>query len=212
MPRQDNLVSERPKSLKVYMKIQIMTILLGYSHWGMIANLALFLSALLLLINFAPRDIFPGYQNQRQALSKLKTDKNILGILPNGIRITPQSAGMSIAQDEKTFLILKEMVQKYSPISEEVEWGKIIGIGYSVLSAPVGNYKIDAFKPLYVVEIPNDQSSTLVLKPVGQVEEFEKWFLVQHNSSVNLVAIILLIVGFGIQLLIELGVLGIKTP
>lgn len=183
-----------------------------YSHWGIIANFALFLSALLLLINLAPRDIFPSYQNQKQALLKLKSDKNILGSIPKGINIMPENAGMNVVQDKKIFLILEEMVKKYSPLSKDINWGNVVGIGYTVLSAPVGKYKIDAFRALYAVEIPLDnQSSTLILKPVGQLEGLEKWFLEQHNSSVNLVAIILLIIGFSIQLLIGLGVFGIKN-
>ncbi|MBI3888575.1 hypothetical protein HY311_02170 [Candidatus Nomurabacteria bacterium] len=191
--------------------IEFLQKIIRYSHLGMIANICLFLSAFLLLMNFTPRDLFPGYENQKTAFLKLKSDKNILGDLPKGINITSENAGMSIIQDKESFLIIKKMMQEYSPISKEIDWNLTIGIGYSILYAPVGNYKIAAFRPIYVVEMPSDdRSSTLVLKPIGQLEEFEKWFLTQHNDSVNLVAILLLIFGFGIQLLIELGVIGVK--
>lgn len=181
---------------------------LEFQHWGMVVNFALFLSGLLLLINLAPRDILPSYKIQKQALVKLKSNKNILGNLPPRVNIILEGSGMSIIEDQEAFLILREMARKYSPNSSEINWNGIIGVGYSTLSAPVGKYKVDAFKPLYVAEIPTNESTTLILKPIGQLDDFEKWFLTEHASSVNLVAIIFLAIGFFLQLLIEFGWLG----
>jgi len=167
-----------------------------------IANIILFMSSLFLLFNLAPLDLSPSYRNQLEAISKLKISKNILGVLPSGINVEAENSGMSIVYDPETFSVLKEVMQKYSPTSKDIDWKKAIGVGYSILSAPVGNYTIEAIKPLYVVLIPSDsQSTTLILKPIGQLEDMEKWLSTQHTSSLILTAVILLIIGFLLQLL-----------
>jgi hypothetical protein len=171
-------------------------------HYAVATNLILFLSSLLLLIDLAPRDFFPTYRKRVDAVSKLTRYQNIIGYVPIGVNIKPQTAGMSIVPEIDAYLLLKDMVQEYSPYAGSVQWNKAIGIGYSTLRLPVGKLAIDAFHPLYVVETPDStKPDELLLRPVGQLSDLTKWISEQHQTSLTQAAIFLLVVGFFLQLL-----------
>ena len=169
---------------------------------AIVTNSILFLSSLLLLIDLAPKDFSPTYRKQVEAVSKLRAHQNILGVIPTGVNIKPETQGMSIVQDSETYSILKGIVLEYSPYAAAIRWDKAIGIGYAIQSLPVGRNKLEAFRPLYVVEMPTEeQSSQLVLNPVGQLQNLDLWLSTQRQTSLTSAAIILLVIGFFLQLL-----------
>jgi hypothetical protein len=48
------------------------------------------------------------------------------------------------------------------------------------LSLPVGQLKVDAFHPLYVVVTPPGDATPLELIPVGQLEDLDRWITSWH--------------------------------
>ncbi len=172
-----------------------------YKHLPTIANVLLFLSSLLLLIDIAPKDFFPSYNKQVKAVSKLIKYENIIGYVPNGVNIKPESLGMSIVPDIDAYRTLKKIVEDNSNYSSSVHCSRAIGIGYSVVSIPVAKNKLDAFRPLYIVELPENQKDTsLILTPVGQLQDLNTWLSIQRQTSLTTAAIVLLFIGFFLQL------------
>jgi hypothetical protein len=171
-------------------------------YYTFITNGILFLSSLFLLIDVAPKDFSPTYKKQIEAVSKLRTDRNILGINPPGYNIKPETQDMRIVWDTPTYEILKSLIIDFSPYVKSIRWDKAIGVGYAVQSLPVGRNKLEAFRPLYIVEIPMDgNSSQLNLNPVGQLQDLDVWLSTQRQSSLTIAALILLVIGFFLQLL-----------
>ncbi len=168
---------------------------------GVISNSLLFLSSFLLLINFAPNDLFPSYTKKVKAIQTLKEAQNILGNLPEHSNVKPGSESMKISSDPQAFAIIADFIKECSPLASNVNWQKAVGVGYTTVRAPVGKNTIDAFHPLYIVTIPIDNLDTLNLEPVGQLSDLETWLKVSHLSSMNKTAIVFLALGFLLQLI-----------
>jgi hypothetical protein len=175
--------------------------LVANRHYSLVTNFILFISSLLLLIDLAPRDFAPSYRKRVDAISKLTRYQNIIGYVPIGVNIKTQNPAMSIVPEIDAYRILKDMVQEYSPYAGTVKWNRAIGIGYSTLRLPVGKLAVDAFHPLYIVETPDStKPDELLLRPVGQLPDLTKWISEQHQSSMTQTAILLLVIGFFLQL------------
>jgi hypothetical protein len=167
---------------------------------GLISNSVLFLSSFLLLINFAPRDLFPSYRKSVKAIQTLKEAQNILGNLPKHINVNPGSKSIKISSDPDAFAIITQFIKERSPLSSNVNWQQAVGVGYSTVNIPVWKNTIDAFHPLYIVTMPTENLDTFNLEPVGQLSDLETWLKESHLSSLNKTAIVLLAFGFLLQL------------
>jgi hypothetical protein len=176
------------------------------SEFGLLADSFLFLSGFILLIDFAPRDLFPGFRKQRKAVEALRKNKNLLFDLPSDIDVKAGSDSMSIKTDPISTGLLLQLVRGRSSLAHTVKWDRVIGIGYSTLSLPVGSCTLNAFHPLYVAVMPEYDSSEFDLVPVGQLEDLDKWLSTWRMRSLTMFAAILLTVGFLLQLIIRLFV------
>jgi hypothetical protein len=170
---------------------------------GIIGNSLLCLSALLILIDFAPHDLLPSYKKTVKAIQKLEEAKNIFGDLPKNINVKMESG--EISSDPDIFKILSYFIKKKSPLSSNINWQKAIGVGYSAVKVPVFKHTLDAFHPLYIITVPVDNSDNLNLEPVGQLSDLKEWLKRTHLDSINLTAILLLAVGFLLQIIVTIG-------
>lgn len=166
-----------------------------------LANLLLFLSSLLLLIDIAPRDFLPSQRQRVRALTTLRASQNILGPIPAGMNVRPETSTLKIVSDPATYQTLVGMIRERSIHVDDVLWKDAIGVGYSTVSIPVAGNKLDAMHPLYVVQMPLDNGDRFVLVPVGQLEDLESWVSQARQTSTTRVALLLLAVGFLLQLL-----------
>jgi hypothetical protein len=168
---------------------------------GVIGNSLLFLSSFLLLINFAPHDLFPSYIKMVKAIQKLKKAQNILVNIPENIKIKSGSESLNISSDPDTFAIIAKFIKDRSPLSSNVNWQEAVGVGYSKITVPVFKTKLEAFHPLYIVTLPIDNSDILNLEAVGQLSDLETWLKVSRLNFLNKTAIVLLSLGFFLQLI-----------
>jgi hypothetical protein len=171
---------------------------------GLIADALLFLSGLLLLIDLAPRDLLPKTGRQKKALQKLREAHNLLFSPPPNTTIQPGSQDMKLAVDPVSAHLLVDLIRQRSALAHTVPWDRAVGVGFSTLSLPIGQLKLEAFHPLYIAVMPAAESSTLELIPVGQLEEIERWLSSWHQSSVTMTAAVLLAAGFLLQLIVRL--------
>jgi hypothetical protein len=163
-------------------------------------NATLFLSSLLLLIDIAPHDFFPSHKKRVKALELLRTNRNILIKLPSNLNIAAESSGMSIVQDSESYAVLSEFIRQRSTLARSIDWSRAIGIGYAIQSLPVGQAKLEAFRPLYVALIPDGQETQLTLVPVGQLGDLDTWLSQQRQGSISKLALVFLVIGFFLQL------------
>src|SRR5258706_14815487 len=77
-----------------------------------LANSLLFLSSLLLLIDIAPRDFLPSQRQRVRALTKLRASQNILGPIPAGINVRPETSTLKIVSDLGTYQTLVGMIRE----------------------------------------------------------------------------------------------------
>jgi hypothetical protein len=172
------------------------------SEWlDLTADLLLFLSGLLLLIDFAPRDLFPSQRANRQAVAILRAQRNLLGDLPVGLSAQGQTPTEAISHDPQTVTALVALIKQQSDLAHTVDWSRAVGVGYSAISIPVAQNKLDAFHPLYVTMLPRPNTTAFELAPVGQLEDLDRWLSRWHQNSLTAAAAILLAIGFLLQLL-----------
>jgi hypothetical protein len=171
---------------------------------GLIADCLLFLSGLLLLVDLAPRDFMPRAKRQKAALQKLRENQNLLLSLPPHTNVQPKSQTMKLVSDPQSAQILIDLIQRRSPLAHTVPWDRAVGVGFSTISVPVAQLKLDAFHPLYVAVMPPEPSTTMELFPVGQLEDVDRWLSAWHQSSLTVTAAIFLTCGFLLQLVIRL--------
>jgi hypothetical protein len=167
-----------------------------------LANSLLFLSSLLLLIDITPRDFLPSQQQRVRALATLRANHNILGTLPKGVDVRPETSTLRILYDQNTYQILLNTIRERSINVNDVSWKDAIGVGYSTVSVPVADNKLDALHPLYVVQMPTDNSDRFVLVPVGQLEDLEAWVSQRRLTSITRWALLLLTLGFSLQFVV----------
>ena len=162
-------------------------------------NCVLFLSSLLLVVDIAPRDFFPSYLRHKKAISELRDKHNIYVTTP-GINLRFQS-GQGHA-DAQAYELLKELIIRNSPLVNNVDWDKSVGIGYVEKSIPVAGNKLIAFRALYVAQLPDkDDEEMMSLIPVGQLSDLDMWLKAQHIGSLTITATVLLSLGFLLQLI-----------
>src|SRR5438132_973532 len=94
-----------------------------------LANSLLFLSSLLLLIDIAPRDFLPSQRQRVRALATLRANQNILGPVPTGINVRPQTATMKIVSDPDAYQTLVDIIRERSIRVNDVSWKDALGIG-----------------------------------------------------------------------------------
>ena len=170
---------------------------------GLIADCLLFLSGLLLLVDLAPRDFMPRTKRQKNALERLRENQNLLLSLPPGIKAQPESQTMKLATDPASAEILIHLIQKRSALAHTVPWDRAVGVGFSTVSVPVAQLKLDALHPLYIAALPAGDSTTMELFPVGQLEDIDRWLSAWHQSSLTVTAAICLTCGFLLQLVVR---------
>ena len=171
---------------------------------GLTADCLLFVSGLLLLVDLAPRDFMPGTKRQKQALEKLRENENLLLALPPRTNVEAASQKMKLASDPTSAQILIDLIKKRSALAHTVPWDRAVGVGFSKISVPVAQTTLDAFHPLYVTTLPPENSTTMELFPVGQLEEIDRWLSAWHQSSLTVTAAVLLTCGFLLQLAVQL--------
>lgn len=164
-------------------------------------NVTLFVSSLLLLVDIAPHDCFPSHKKRVQAVELLRTKRNILIELPSNMNIVAETSGMSLVRDSESYAVLSEFIRERSTLARGVDWARAIGIGYAVQSLPVGQAKLEAFRPLYVALIPDGHETQLTLFPVGQLGDLDTWLSQQRQGSITKLALVFLMLGFFLQLI-----------
>lgn len=169
-----------------------------------ISSLLLFVSSLLLLLDFAPRDIFPSYKKQIQAIETLKKSQAVIRETTNSNIFFEGKQPDNLIVDTESFLILSSLIQKHSPFSKDIEWERAVGIGYTSLSLPVGNDKIEAFNPLYILYLHSNKLNNKPYVAIGQLQDLKIWMSAQHQSSLTGIALLLLLIGFALQLVSNL--------
>ena len=168
------------------------------------ANGTLFLSSLLLLIDVAPHDFFPAHRRRVKAVKLLRESRNILMKFPANQRIEKENLNMSLIEDSASYAVLADFIRRRSALARDIDWKRAIGVGYAIQSLPLGAAKLEAFRPLYIVSIPEGEESQLNLIPVGQLEELDAWLSQQRRGAITKLALIFLVGGFFLQLLSSL--------
>lgn len=162
------------------------------------ANSCLFLSSLLLLLNIAPQDWFPGHRARVKAFATLKDKRTIFGTLPSAVKV--EMGGRSSVQDEDAFRVLVKLIRRESTLAKNVEWDHVVGVGYSAVSVPVAGNTLEAIRPLYLILMPKDEGTVFQLTPVGQLEDLSNWLSKSRQSSLTATAFFFLAFGFFLQL------------
>jgi hypothetical protein len=170
---------------------------------GLAADGLLFLSGLLLLVDLSPRDFMPRFARQKAALARLREHHNLVLPPPPGVNFKPETRTMKMAEDPAAVHTLADLIRERSSLAHTVPWAQMVGIGFSTLSAPVGQLKVDAFHPLYVAIVPTGDAASLELIPVGQLEDLDRWITSWHQSSLTLTAATFLTLGFLLQLVVR---------
>lgn len=165
------------------------------------ANSLLFLSGLLLLADVAPHDLLPIHKRRVRAFNVLREKKNIILKSKGNITINPGSSRMSLAEDDESLLVISEFIQRKSPVRKAIDWSRVIGVGYAVTSVPFGRDTIDAFKTLYLALIPKGEVTELELVTIGQLDDLYAWLEQQRQGAITQLAMVLLVVGFLLQLI-----------
>ena len=158
-----------------------------------VANSFLFLSSLLLLIDIAPSDFSPLYSKRVKAIQVLKENQNIVRHVPH-TNIVSQTQKILI--DDNSFEILKDLIITNSSRADEINWDAALGIKYDIISVPNSLFDI---RTLYVV-ITSPTGNITSLIPVGELRDLDKWLQSRHQGSLTLSALILLMLGFLLQL------------
>jgi hypothetical protein len=171
---------------------------------GLIADCVLFLSGLVLLVDLAPRDLMPRTRRQKVALEKLRQNHNLLLSLPPKTNVLLENQTTKLVSDPTSAQILIDLIHKRSPLAHTVPWDRVVGMGFSAVSIPVAQLKLDAFHPLYITALPPKGSTTMELFPVGQLEDVDRWLSAWHQSSLTFTAAIFLTCGFLLQLVVRL--------
>jgi hypothetical protein len=170
---------------------------------GLLADALLFFSGLLLLIDLSPRDFMPRFARQKAALARLREHHNLVLPAPPGVNFKPETQTMKMAEDPAAVHTLADLIRERSSLAHTVPWAQMAGVGFSTMSAPVGQLKVDAFHPLYVAVVPRGDAASLELIPVGQLEDLDRWITSWHQSSLTMTAATFLTLGFLLQLVVR---------
>jgi hypothetical protein len=169
---------------------------------GFVADALLFLSGLLLLIDLSPRDFMPRFARQKVTLTRLREHHNLVSP-PAGVNFKPETQTLKMAEDAASVHTLADLIRERSLLAYTVPWAQMVGVGFSTISLPVGQLKVDAFHPLYVVVTPPGDATPLELIPVGQLEDLDRWITSWHQSSLTFTAVTFLTLGFLLQLVVR---------
>ena len=164
------------------------------------ANVALFVSALLLLIDVAPHDFLPAHKKRVHAVNLLRKSRNVLGNLPPNTKVTSETTGMDLLCEPEAYSALSNFIRQKSPLAHAVDWAKAVGVGYATMSLPVGNSTVEAYRTLYVTLIPEEPDTKMVLVPVGQLGDLDAWLSEQRQGAITRIALVFLMLGFALQL------------
>lgn len=164
----------------------------------MLANILLFLSSLLLLIDVAPRDFLPSHKRRVRAVAELRQHRNIVGPVPAVLELQPEG-DVNVTLDEPTYRTLVEFLKQRSPLAGVIEWNRAIGVGYAAISFPLGIGTLEAFRGVYVMLQPQG-GTTLELAPVAQLDDLEVWLRQWRQGNLTKTAFVLLAAGFFLQL------------
>ena len=166
---------------------------------GIIANGLLFVSGLIVLIDFAPLDSSRGYRRQVEAVVKLRQNHNVAIPVPH---VTIDFGNEGGILDAGTFEVLTKMIREHSSYSNTVPWAQVVSVGYGTMRMPVGSGKsIEGLHSLFVAVRPQDsRGKELENFPVGLLDDLDRWIAVSHQRSLTLCAAWLLTLGFFLQL------------
>ena len=168
---------------------------------GTFANTLLFLSTLLILIDLSPLDFLPKTKKRRRAIESLRKETNIIRTPEKGLTIRPENAKMGMVIDDKSFALLRSIIEQHSEYAHEIDWNQVVGIGYSTISLPVDKIPLPAFRPLYVAISPSAESTTLSLLRVGQFEDLNRWITGWRRGPLTWTAVGFLSLGYLLQLI-----------
>jgi hypothetical protein len=87
-----------------------------------LANSLLFLSAILLLVDCSPQDLFPMHRRRKRAIESLRLNGNLLRRLDAVTKVVAESADMQIVEDEASFKVLAEFIKQRSLEAAHIDW------------------------------------------------------------------------------------------
>jgi hypothetical protein len=173
----------------------------SFSLAGLVADVVLFAAALLWLLDYSPLDQMPAARERRDAIETLRREGNLILDLP-GTTIKPGSQNMRIAKRPKEVDTLVKFIKAESAPVTPIEWSKVISVGFSAVSVPVGPHTLEAIHPLYVGLPPLAAAKQDIdLISVGQLEDLDRWISRHHQRNVVIFIASLLLVGFLLQIL-----------
>lgn len=163
----------------------------------------MFLSSVVILIDFTPTDFLPSQQKIRNAIDLLEEHDYV--IRNPDIRTNYKFEG----EDKKPLIdnqivdVLLPFLERHTNPSIKIEWNRVLGIGHAKVNIPVGQFKLVAYHPIFVVYQPGPESGDVTLQayPIGTLDETKGVLTDYRFSKLSLFALILLCVGFFIQLI-----------
>ena len=153
------------------------------------------LSSLFLLIDIAPSDFSPLHSKRIKAIENLRKYQNIARYIP---RTNFKANQQNILTDDNTFETLKDLIITNALRAKNINWDAVVGIKYDIISVPNALFDI---RTLYVIVMPSKDADTLSLVPVGELQDLDKWLYARHQGSLTLSALLLLVLGFFLQLI-----------
>lgn len=174
----------------------------------------LFVSGLILLVDFAPHDLLRKTREQKQAIGHLIKDHPLVSAssvsMSLGISDWPSGSNIAIdltkggAVDPDAVRLLTELIREHSSFALTVPWDRVIGVDYSTMRMPVGSHKtVEGLHALVAVATPvasTGRVTELENFPVGMLDDLDKWIAAGHQRSVTFWAGVLLTAGFALQL------------
>jgi hypothetical protein len=164
------------------------------------ANILLFVSSLIFLINVAPVDFFPGHRKLIKSIELLKSQRIIYGDLPSNVRVDFGKEPHIF--DQKALSVLKNFIKRKSPKSKEIDWERVIGIGYSTMSLnSAEGLTMARTQSINLALIPTGNDTQIQVISVGSMSDLDIWISEPRQNSLNAFALLLLTVGFFMQML-----------
>ena len=161
----------------------------------LIANFLLFLSSLILLIDFNVKKILPPYNNLFRAIRILKEKERVM---LRGMNI---KEGELYIVDKTSFNLLKTFIINENAYweGEVYEWSSVVGIGIAKTHVPVVGKTLGLITTVYTLHL-NPQSTECTGTPITTYDNLLHRMSDRYESSIKNLSLILLTFGFLFQL------------
>jgi hypothetical protein len=165
-------------------------------------NALLFLSGLVILFpsSLGPKFLFPSHRSQMYAIEKLGSINCLMKTTSTKIDFRGFD-DKKVDYDEKAFNILAQLINQRSPKASELPLDRIISVctTRTVFQLPGGG-KFADLSPVYIGLLPT-KGKEIENIYIAEYPELTTWVSLDHQVSLNLLALSLLTIGFLLQLI-----------